>query len=128
MAKPDRDTLYVAAATYDDVDAAVADYDGVKELYRAIRSSHDFDAAVIAKDADGKVSIVKKHEQPTRHGAAVGLGWGPAGGGTAGVFPPPRPRLVPAASAGAPLGGGAGLAAQGAARRGLKEVRETRRA
>ena len=23
----------------------------------------------------GKVSILKKHEQPTRHGAAVGLGW-----------------------------------------------------
>ena len=48
MGKNDADTLYVLAATYDDVDAAVRDYDAVKELYRAVRSSHDFDAAVIA--------------------------------------------------------------------------------
>ncbi len=74
MAQPD--TLYVLAAAYDNVASAVEDYEAVKALYYAVKTSHDFDAAVIAKDADGKVSIVKKHEQPTRHGAAVGLGWG----------------------------------------------------
>jgi hypothetical protein len=78
MARQDHDTLYVIAATYDDTDAAVADYEAVKALYRAVRSSHEFDASVIAKDEDGKIRIVKKHEEPTRHGAVVGLGRGPA--------------------------------------------------
>ena len=85
MAHPD--TLYVIAAAYDDVDAAVADYEAVKALYHEVKTSHDFDAAVIAKDDEGKVSIVKKHEQPTRHGAAVGLGWGPRGGGDGDAVP-----------------------------------------
>jgi hypothetical protein len=53
-----------------------------------VTSSHDFDAAVIAKDEHGKVKIVKKYEQPTRHGAAVGLSWGLAVGVTSLRFPP----------------------------------------
>lgn len=52
----------------------------MKALYHEIRTSHDFDAAVISRDEDGKVHVVKKHEQPTRHGAAHGLGWGLAVG------------------------------------------------
>jgi hypothetical protein len=72
----------------DDVDEAVAEYEAIKALYREVRSSHDFDAAVIAKGADGKVRIVKKHEQPTRHGAVKGLGWGLAVGVTAASRPP----------------------------------------
>src|SRR3712207_6254146 len=76
MAKHDEDPLYVTAAAYDALDAAAADYEAIKELYREVKSSDDFDAAVIAKDEHGKVRIVRKHEQPTRHGAAVGLGWG----------------------------------------------------
>ncbi|WP_211489958.1 hypothetical protein [Georgenia thermotolerans] len=101
MAKQDEDTLYVVAAAYDDVDAAVADYEAVKELYRAVKSSNDFDAAVVSKDADGKVHIVKKHEQPTRHGAAVGLGWGLAVGVAAALFPPVGIGLATAGGAGA---------------------------
>src|SRR3954447_15957583 len=124
MAKPDRDTLYVAAATYDDVDAAVADYEGVKELYRAIRSSHDFDAAVIAKSDDGKVSIVKKHEQPTRHGAAVGLGWGLAVGITAALFPPVGIGIAAAGGTGAAIGAVTGHATGGMSRSDLKDVGE----
>ncbi len=80
MAKQEQDSLYVIAAAYDDVDAAVADYEAVRELCGGLRTSHDFDAAVIAKDEDGKVRIVKRHEQPTRRGAAVGVGWGLATG------------------------------------------------
>jgi uncharacterized membrane protein len=94
VAKEENDTLYVIAAAYDDVDAAVADYAAVKELYREVKSSHDFDAAVIAKDPNRKVKIVKKHEQPTRHGAAVGLGWGLAVGVAAVLFPPVGIGLV----------------------------------
>ena len=124
MAKPDRDTLYVAAAAYDDVDAAIADYEAVKELYRAIRSSHDFDAAVIAKDAGGKVRIVKKHEQPTRHGAAVGLGWGLAVGVAAVLFPPVGIGIATAGATGAAIGGVAGHASGGMSRGDLKDLGE----
>lgn len=97
MAKQEKDTLYVIAATYDDVDAAVADYEAVKVLYREVKSSHDFDASVIAKDEDGKVRIVKKHEQPTRHGAVSG---------SAGAWPwvSPRPCSRRSASAWLPPG------------------------
>jgi uncharacterized membrane protein len=125
MAKNDADTLYVAAAAYEDVDAAVADYEAVKELYRAVRSSHDFDAAVIAKTDDGRVKIVKKHEQPTRHGAAVGLGWGLAVGVTAALFPPLGIGIATAGGAGAAIGGVAGHASKGMSRGDLKDLGET---
>ncbi len=125
MAKHDQDTLYVVAATYDDVDSAVADYEAIKALYQAIKTSHDFDAAVIAKDAKGKVRIVKKHEQPTRHGAAVGLGWGLAVGVVAAVFPPVGIGIAGAGAAGAAIGGVTGHATGGVSRADLKELGDT---
>jgi len=125
VAKKDNDTLYVIAAAYDDVDTAVADYEAVKSLYREVQSSHDFDAAVIAKDVDGKVHIVKKHEQPTRHGAAVGLGWGLAVGVTALLFPPVGIGLVTAGAGGAAIGAVAGHASGGMSRSDLKELGDT---
>jgi uncharacterized membrane protein len=73
MSEPD--TLLVLAASYDDLAEAEADYEAVKALYREVKTSHDFDAAVVARNEDGKIEVVKKHEQPTRHGAAHGLGW-----------------------------------------------------
>jgi uncharacterized membrane protein len=100
----DLDTLFVAAASYEDVDAAVADYEAVKALYEEVKSSHAFDAAVIARDEDGKVSIVRKHEEPTRHGAAHGLRWGLAAGALAALFP--AVGIIGALS----VGGGAGAA------------------
>jgi len=125
MAKQDKDTLFVIAAAYNDTDTAVADYEAVKELYRAVRTSHDFDASVIAKDADGKVHIVKKHEQPTRHGAAVGLGWGLAVGVAAVLFPPVGIGLVGAGAGGAAIGGLVGHASGGMSRGDLKELGDT---
>jgi uncharacterized membrane protein len=125
MAKQEKDTLYVVAAAYDDVDLAVADYEAVKELYREVRTSHDFDAAVIAKDENGKVHIVKKHEQPTRHGAAVGLGWGLAVGVVAALFPPVGIGIAAAGGAGATIGGIAGHASGGMSRGDLKDLGET---
>jgi uncharacterized membrane protein len=83
----DPDTLLVLAASYDDVAEAEADYEAVKALYREIKTSHDFDAAVIARKADGKLEVVKKHEEPTRHGAAHGLGWGLAIGAVCAILP-----------------------------------------
>jgi uncharacterized membrane protein len=124
MAKQENDTLFVIAAAYDDVDLAVADYEAVKALYREVKSSHDFDAAVIAKDENGKVRIVKKHEQPTRHGAAVGLGWGLAVGVAAVLFPPVGLGIAGAGGAGAAIGGVAGHASGGMSRSDVKDLGE----
>jgi uncharacterized membrane protein len=125
MAQPD--TLYVLAAAYDSEYSAVEDYEAVKALYYAVKTSHEFDAAVIAKDGDGKVSIVKKHEQPTRHGAAVGLGWGLAAGVAAALFPPVGilGALAVGAGGGAAIGAVAGHAHGGMSRTDLKELGET---
>ena len=81
------DTLYVLAASYDDVGDALAAYESIGAAYRHVGSSHDFDATVIAKDPAGKVDLVRKHDEPTRHGAAVGLNWGLAAGAVAALFP-----------------------------------------
>jgi uncharacterized membrane protein len=124
VAEQEKDTLYVIAAAYDDVDVAIADYEAVKALYREVRTSHDFDAAVIAKEEDGTVRIVKKHEQPTRHGAAVGLGWGLAVGVTALLFPPVGIGIATAGVAGAAVGGVAGHASKGMSRGDLKDLGE----
>jgi uncharacterized membrane protein len=126
MAAQTKDTMYVIVGAYDDVEPALADYEAVKALYREVRSSHDFDAAVIAKDDRGKVRIVKKHEQPTSHGAAVGLGWGLAVGVTAALFPPVGIGLAAAAGgSGAAVGGVVGHASGGLSRNVLKELGET---
>jgi uncharacterized membrane protein len=125
MAKQEKDVLYVIAAAYDEVDDAVADYEAVKALYREVKTSHDFDASVIAKDEDGKVRIVKKHEQPTRHGAAVGLGWGLAAGVAAALFPPVGIGIAAAGAGGAAIGGVAGHVSGGVSRADLKELGET---
>lgn len=121
----DKDTLYVIAAAYDDVDDAIADYQAVKALYREVKSSNDFDAAVVSKDEGGKVHIVKQHEQPTRHGAAVGLGWGLAVGVVATIFPPVGIGLVAAGGAGAAIGGVTGHASDNVSRGDLKQLGET---
>lgn len=85
MSEPD--TLLVLAASYDNVAEAEADYEAVKALYYEIKTSHEFDAAVVARSEDGKLEVVKKHEQPTRHGAAHGLGWGLAIGAVCAILP-----------------------------------------
>jgi uncharacterized membrane protein len=121
----EKDTMYVIAASYDDVDDALADYEAVKALYRQVKTSHDFDAAVIERDRRGKVRIVKKHEQPTRHGAKVGLGWGLAVGVATVVFPPLGIGVATGAAGGAAIGAVVGHASGGVSRRDLKELGET---
>lgn len=100
----DIDTVLVLAAAYDNLDDAEADYAAIKALYHEVEASHDFDAAVLERDAEGKAHIVKKHEQPTRHGAAKGLGWGLAVGAAAAIFP------AIGLAGGLMAGGGAGAA------------------
>jgi uncharacterized membrane protein len=83
----EKDKLIVTAAAYQDVADAEADYEAVKALCYEVGSSHDFDAVVIAREKKGEVKVVKKHEQPTRHGAAHRPGWGPAIGAACAIFP-----------------------------------------
>lgn len=120
------DTLFVAVASYESVDAAVEDYEAVKALYQEVKTSDDFDAAVIAKQPDGKVQIVKKHEQPTRHGAARGLGWGLAAGAVAALFPAVGilGALTVGGGAGAAIGAVSGHVSGGMRREDLRELGE----
>lgn len=120
------DTLIVLAASYASTDAAVNDYEAVKELYREVKTSDDFDAAVIAKNDEGKIEIVKKHEQPTRHGAARGLGWGLAAGAVVALFPPVGilGALTVGGSAGAAIGAVSGHVSGGMRRDDLKDLGE----
>ena len=118
------DVLYVAAASYDSVDEAIGDYELIKALYYEVKSSHDFDAAVVERKDDGKVKIVKKHEQPTRHGAAHGLGWGLAAGAVAALFPAVGilGALAVGGGAGAAIGAVSGHVTGGMKRGDLKEL------
>jgi uncharacterized membrane protein len=81
---------------------ALADFDDVRQLYAALGSSDDCDAAVLSRRRGGKVEIVKATEAPTREWAEKGL----AGGLAFGVLT----ALFPAATLGAGLlvGGGIG--------------------
>jgi uncharacterized membrane protein len=83
----EKGTLIVMAAAYQDAADAEADYEAAEALYDDVVSSHDFDAAVLARDENGEITVVKKHARPTRHGAAHGLDWGLAIGAACAIFP-----------------------------------------
>ena len=72
----DKDTMIVLGASYDSVADAEADYEAVKDLYKAAGVGHDFDAAVLQRGSDGKTKVLDKHEASTRHGAWEGLAIG----------------------------------------------------
>lgn len=118
------DTLYVTAATYDDVNQAKRAYDELNQLYNTIGTSHEFDAAVIEKTPKGRVRIVKTREEPSRHGASVGLAWGLAAGLVAALFPAVGiwSALTAGGAAGATIGALAGHAAGGMSRDNLREL------
>jgi|SRR6267378_107877 uncharacterized membrane protein len=118
------DTLLVMAESYDNVQDAEADYEKVKALYKDAKTSDDFDAAVLARGDDGKVTVVKKHEQPTRHGAVRGLGWGLAIGAATAIFPPVGllGALAVGGAAGATIGAVRGHVKGGMSDADLKEL------
>lgn len=120
------DTFVVLAASYDTLGAAEADYRAVGELYRESGLIDTYDAAVITRDANGKVHIVAKHEQPTRRGAWRGLGIGLAGGALIALFPAIGlgAGLLLGAAGGAGLGAMAGHVTAGLRRADLKELGE----
>lgn len=122
------DTYLVLANQYDSEPDALADYDAVRKLYTDLKVIDTYDAAVLTRKSDGKVEIVKRVEEPTRHGAVIGL----AVGLTVGVVIALFPALGVGIGAGL-LGGGAigtaagaitGHVARGMKRSDLKELGE----
>lgn len=94
--------MYVLAASYDDVEEAFSAYEAVRVAYNHVGRSLDFDATVLTKDAEGKVDIARRHDEPKRHATQAGLGWGLATGAVVALFP--AVGIVGALAA----GGGAG--------------------
>ncbi len=122
----EKDTVLILAAAYDNVADAEADYEAVKALYYDVETSHDFDAAVIDRDESGKVRVIKKHEQPTRHGAAVGMGWGLAVGAACVLMPGiALVGVAGGAAAGATIGAVTGHVKGGMSDHDLKNLGET---
>jgi uncharacterized membrane protein len=106
--------MFLYVATYNNADDAKADEDVVKQLYRD-KIIGTYDAALISKDAEGKVDI-KRTEKPTEHGAEIGA----AAGIVAGILFPPF--LLVDAAIGAVAGGLIGHFRKGMSHKDLAEV------
>jgi uncharacterized membrane protein len=111
--KPDK-TVVVYMATYANVNDAKTDYEAVKQLYSA-GIIGTYDAAVVSKDATGKVSITRT-EKPTEYGAWSGL----LVGVLVGLFFPPY--LVWEALVGAAAGALIGHFWRGLSRSDMKQI------
>jgi uncharacterized membrane protein len=126
MLAPMGEMRYVLAASYDNVEDALEAHQAVTVAFRHVGASHDFDATVVAKDETGKVQIVRRHDEPTRHGRDSGFGWGLAAGAVAALFPAVGilGALAVGGGAGAALGALAGHAASAMSRDDLKALGE----
>jgi uncharacterized membrane protein len=112
MAKSDGVFLYIG--TYPSEAAARADYEVVKDLHSA-DALGSYDAAVVTKDASGKVHV-NKDEMATRHG-----GWGGAAAGAViGILFPPA--IIGTALVGGAIGGVSGHLWRGLSRSDVKEL------
>jgi uncharacterized membrane protein len=105
---------FVLVATYPDEATARQDYQVVKDAHAAGLVG-SYDAAVVTKDASGKVHE-NKDETATRHGAW----WGVAAGAALGVIFPPS--VLGAAAAGGMAGAVSGHLARGMSRSEAKEL------
>jgi uncharacterized membrane protein len=120
------DTFTLIASQYALEEDALADYDAVREVYMDLDIIDTYDAAVISKDRDGKVRIVKKVEEPARQGAIGGLAVGLAVGALVALFPAVAlgAGLAIGGASGAVLGATAGHVVAGMSRSDLKDVGE----
>ena len=108
------DTTFILVATYPDEAAARDDYQVVKNAHAAGLVG-SYDAAVVTKDANGKVHE-NKDETATRHGSW----WGVAAGAAVGaIFPP---AVLASAAVGGVIGGVSGHLAKGMSRSEAKEL------
>ena len=122
------DTFVVLANQYNTESDALADYDAVRKLYNDLGIIDTYDAAVLTRGPDGKVEIVKRVEEPTRHGAAAGLLIGLAVGAAVVLFPaagiPLAAGMAGGAVVGTTAGAVAGHVARGMKRSDLKDLGE----
>ena len=122
------DTFVVLANQYNTESDALADYDAVRKLYNDLGIIDTYDAAVLTRGSDEKVQIVKRVEEPTRHGAAAGLLVGLAVGAAVVLFPaagiPLAAGMAGGAAIGTTAGAVAGHVARGMKRSDLKELGE----
>jgi uncharacterized membrane protein len=120
------DTFVVYVGVYASQSDAEDDYEALKELHTEAGLLDAYDAAVVARRADGKVKITKKHETPTRVGGVLGGGIGLATGLVIALFPFAGigAAAVGGTAAGALLGSVAGHAAAGMSRHDLKDLGE----
>jgi uncharacterized membrane protein len=114
MAKTDGTFIYIA--TYPNETVAREDYQVVKDLHSG-GVVGGYDAAVVTKDASGKVHE-NKDETATRHGAW----WGVAAGAAVGLIFPPA--VLGSAAVGGVIGGVSGHLAKGMSRSRAKELGE----
>jgi uncharacterized membrane protein len=108
--------LFVFLGTYPNEDDAQADYEALREAHGAGLVG-TYDAAVVHKDADGKVHV-RKHEKPTQHGAWTGA----AVGAVVGILFPPS--IIGAGVVGAGVGGLTGHLWRGMSRGDVRELGE----
>ncbi|HEY3828665.1 MAG TPA: DUF1269 domain-containing protein [Solirubrobacteraceae bacterium] len=108
--------LFVFAGVYSSSEAAHADYEALREAHAAGLVG-TYDAAVVLKDADGKVHV-HKHEKPTQHGAWTGA----AVGAVVGILFPPS--IIGAGVVGAGAGGLIGHLWHGMSRSDIRELGE----
>jgi len=108
------DSTFILVATYPDEAAAREDYQVVKDAHAAGLVG-SYDAAVVTKDANGKVHE-NKDETATRHGAW----WGVAAGAAIGVIFPPA--VLGAAAVGGVVGGVTGHLSKGMSRSQAKQL------
>ncbi len=107
-------STFVLVATYPDEAAAQDDYQVIKDAHAAGLVG-SYDAAVVTKDASGKVHE-NKDETATRKGAW----WGAAAGAAVGVIFPPA--VLGAAAAGGVIGAVSGHLAKGMSRSDAKQL------
>jgi uncharacterized membrane protein len=105
---------FILVATYPNEAAARDDYQVVKDAHAAGLVG-SYDAAVVTKDATGKVHE-NKDETATRHGAW----WGIAAGAAVGVIF--APAVLGAAAVGGVIGGVSGHLSRGMSRSDAKEL------
>lgn len=120
------DTFTLIASQYALEEDALADYDAVRDVYVNLDIIDTYDAAVVTKDPDGKVRIVKRVEEPARQGAIGGLAIGLAVGALVALFPAVAlgAGLAIGGASGAVLGATAGHVVAGMSRSDLKDLGE----
>jgi uncharacterized membrane protein len=121
------DTFLVYVGVYPGVALARDDDERVKDLHTEAGLSDAYDAAVVERQPDGKVAIVKRHEMSTRAGGVLGGGLGLATGLVVALFPFAAiggGLLMTTTAGGAVFGALAGHAAAGMSRRDLMELGE----